>query len=132
MSQKELGSILGIKEKAVEEIESGREANIRADEIKLLCETFRELPGALLYGRDYNYWEQLSEPDARTGKDALGDREMIFMVEGAMEGMLGAMGLTLMQDVRLLNDMGMRRAKALIEDLLKIEEYQKGDRETLL
>lgn len=132
MSQEMLGSILGIQKAAVEDLESGRNSNLRADTIKLLCETFHEYPGVLLYGRNHNYWDRMlanKVGDEKhlldTEKHGLSDGRMLFMIKSAVEDLLGAKGLTLMNDVRLLNDMGMKRAKVLIADLLKIKEYQK-------
>lgn len=129
MSQEELGAILGLNKRAVEGIESGRSSNIRADKIKLLCETFHEYPGFLLYGHGHGYWERLLNSKARpesSPADALNGGSILLMIRKAVEETLGSEGVSLLNNIRQLNEAGQIRAKTLIDDLLKISEYRKG------
>ena len=128
MSQEQLGAILGMSETAVEGLESGKDHNLRASDIKLLCETFREYPGYLLYGNTLEYWNNLFSSSAGDGKGPQGiidGTSITLMIKKEVENTLGAEGIFLLDSIRQLNEAGQKRAKALIGDLLKIEDYRK-------
>lgn len=127
MSQERLGAILGMSETAVKSLESGKDNNLRANDIKLLCETFREYPGYLLYGNTLDYWNNLFSSSAGDGKEPSGiidGTSITLMIKKEVENTLGAEGIFLLDSIRQLNEAGQKRAKVLIGDLLKIEEYR--------
>lgn len=127
MSQEQLGVILGLNKKGIEGIESGENPNICAEKIKQVCETFHEYPGFLLYGHGHGYWERML--NAKTGEAAISDgntsANILSMIKKTVEEAMGPEGVALLIDIRQLNDLGQRRAKVLINDLLKIKEYRK-------
>ena len=48
-----------------------------------------------------------------------------IMVRKAVADTLGTEGLSLLNIVRQLNELGQNRARSLVEELLKIREYRK-------
>lgn len=129
MSRKQLGSILGMSELAVQGIESGRNDNLRADKIKLVCETFHEHPGFLLYGRSHDHWKKLLPSKAESeeqASDGLAGSNIPFILKRAIEDFVGKDALYLLENIKQLNAAGQNRARTLIDNLLKIREYRKS------
>ena len=128
MTQEELGAILGMSKTDIEGLESGISSNLRADKIKLVCETFHEYPGFLLYGHGHDYWKGLFASKAQSimnSSDGLGGVNVQSLIRKAVEDTLGTEGLPLLNSIRLLNELGQNRARSLVEDLLMIKEYRK-------
>ena len=120
----ELGGILGMSEASIRDIESGKMMNLKSDALRALCETFNVFPSLLLYDSDEDFWKRVMNLGSGGG-DYLAMFLKNPMAPKVLNDEIGEKGIGILGDLTRLNQSGICRAKTLIDDLLKISEYNK-------
>lgn len=126
MTQEELGSVLGIQKAAVAKIESGKSANMRIDKLMLLCRTFNMFPASLLYGNSPALWTSVFNVEIGGDVIPLEETAAIAKIHAIAEARFGPKGIALLDAVSGLNEEGVERAAACLNDLAKIKEYRRS------
>lgn len=126
MTQEGLGSILGIQKAAVAKIESGKSANMRIDKLMLLCRTFNMFPASLLYGDSPTLWTSVFNVEIGSDVIPLEETAAIAKIHAIAEVRFGPKGIALLDAVSGLNEKGVERAAAYLNDLAKIKEYRRS------
>lgn len=124
MTHEELGTALGMSEAAVRDIESGKSLNLKSDTLRALCETFNVFPRILLYDNDEDFWRKVMNFGSG-GCDYLATFLKSPMGPKVLNCEIGDKGASVLESLVRLNESGVNRAKTLIDDLLKISDYNK-------
>ena len=128
MTQEELGKRLGgIGKAAVQKIESGR-TSMSVDKLVIICETFKVLPAHILYETFPAMRKRMfgvSEDDDGESPEAA---RLIAELQSQADTRFGPKGAALLYDIYTLNDKGLERAIAYVNDLVKIEDYRKSEK----
>ena len=126
LTQEELGIALGgIGKSAVQKIESGK-TDVGANKIKVLCKVFKVLPSALLFDSFLDFWQETFNIKLNPGDPYLRDMENLTELNALAEARFGVDGVGLLYNIDSLNEIGIDRAVAYVNDLSKINEYLKS------
>ena len=127
MTQEELGAILGVQKSAVQKIESGMTANLCADKIRGLCETFNTFPSKFLYDTDEDFWIRVMNFKEGEESNYIADFMRDAATNRIMDKELGMNGFKMFHSLLRLNDEGVNQVRLYVEDLTKIEDYRKSN-----
>ena len=127
MTQEELGRRLGgIGKAAVQKLESGR-TSMSVDKLVIICETFKVLPAHILYETFPAMRKRMfgvSPDDSGANPEAA---RLIAELQHQADKRFGPKGAALLYDIYTLNEKGMERAIAYVDDLVRIEDYRKSE-----
>ena len=127
MTQQQLGDALGVKKAAIQKMESGK-SGIDADKLVVICDTLRVLPAFLLYGSFPSLWKAVYGVDAIDDTPPVDDLRLLSRLESLIEAKFGPAGIALLRNMDTLNEHGIERAIAYVDDLVKIEDYRESEK----
>ena len=127
MTQEELGRRLGgIGKAAVQKIESGR-TSMSVDKLVTICETFKVLPAHILYETFPAMRERMFGVSPADDGESPEAARLIAELQHQADKRYGPKGAALLYDIYTLNEKGMERAIAYVDDLVRIEDYRKSE-----
>ena len=124
MTQEELGKRLGgIGKAAVQKIESGR-TSMSVEKLVIICETFKVLPAHILYETFPAMRKRMfgvSPDDDSENPEAA---RLIAELQHQADTKFGPKGAALLYNIYTLNDKGIERAIAYVDDLARMLDTQ--------
>lgn len=112
MTQEELGDYLGVKKSAIQKYESGAIVNLKVDTIKKLSQLFQVAPSIFIFSNDEDHLfkNKIAAPKHYSGITNKWLTSNYF-------------GNVLINSLEL-NEQGLQKVDAYIQDLCKINEYK--------
>lgn len=124
MSQRELGSILGVGKAAVQKYEANPNPNLSADKIRLLSTTFRVFPRMFIFNDQEEFWSSVFSLNESSYYSLSREFESLRHEIKEVDEIFSRRILELNRTIAELNAVGFEKAEGAIGDLAKIDEYR--------